>query len=38
MTVNSRHEVIETDSNGVGHVNVPDPDWNAIAFAEPPDA
>lgn len=27
------HEPIET--NGVRHVNVPDPDGNAIAFAEP---
>jgi hypothetical protein len=32
------HERIETYSNGVRHVNVPDPDGNAIAFAEPPDA
>ena len=31
------HETIETYSNGVRHVNVPDPDGNAIAFAEPPD-
>jgi catechol 2,3-dioxygenase-like lactoylglutathione lyase family enzyme len=31
-------EPIETYSNGVRHVNVPDPDGNAIAFAEPPDA
>ena len=30
-------ESIETYSNGVRHVNVPDPDGNAIAFAEPPD-
>ena len=30
------HEPIETYSNGVRHVNVPDPDGNAIAFAEPP--
>ena len=29
-------EVIETYSNGVRHVNVPDPDGNTIAFAEPP--
>jgi hypothetical protein len=29
------HEPIETYSNGVRHVNVPDPD---VAFAEPPDA
>jgi catechol 2,3-dioxygenase-like lactoylglutathione lyase family enzyme len=29
------HEAIETYSNGVRHVNVPDPDGNAIAFAEP---
>jgi catechol 2,3-dioxygenase-like lactoylglutathione lyase family enzyme len=32
------HEPIETYSNGVRHVNIPDPDRNAIAFAEPPDA
>ncbi len=32
------HEAIETYSNGVRHVNVPDLDGNAIAFAEPPDA
>jgi catechol 2,3-dioxygenase-like lactoylglutathione lyase family enzyme len=32
------HEPIETYSNGVRHVNVPDPDGNAIAFAELPDA
>jgi hypothetical protein len=32
------HEPIETNSNGVRHVKVPDPDGNAIAFAEPPDA
>ena len=32
------HEPIETYSNGVRHVDVPDPDGNAIAFAEPPDA
>jgi catechol 2,3-dioxygenase-like lactoylglutathione lyase family enzyme len=30
------HEPIETYSNGVRHVDVPDPDGNAIAFAEPP--
>ncbi|HEX2435323.1 MAG TPA: VOC family protein [Solirubrobacterales bacterium] len=32
------HEPIETYSNGVRHVNLPDPDGNMIAFAEPPDA
>ena len=32
------HEPIETYSNGVRHVNIPDPDGNTIAFAEPPDA
>src|ERR671921_1410730 len=32
------HEPIETYSNGVRQVNVSDPDGNAIAFAEPPDA
>ena len=31
-------EAIETYSNGVRHVKIPDPDGNAIAFAEPPDA
>lgn len=32
------HEPIETYSNDVRHVKIPDPDGNAIAFAEPPDA
>ena len=32
------YEPIETYSNGVRHVKIPDPDGNAIAFAEPPDA
>ena len=32
------YEPIETYSNGVRHVDVPDPDGNAIALAEPPDA
>jgi catechol 2,3-dioxygenase-like lactoylglutathione lyase family enzyme len=32
------YEPIETYSNGVRHVNVPDPDGNVIAFAEPPEA
>ncbi len=32
------HEPIETYSNGVRHVKIPDPDGNAVAFAEPPDA
>jgi catechol 2,3-dioxygenase-like lactoylglutathione lyase family enzyme len=32
------HEPIETYSNGVRHVKVPDPDGNAIAFAESPNA
>jgi hypothetical protein len=32
------HEAIETYSNGVRHVKIPDPDCNAIAFAESPDA
>jgi catechol 2,3-dioxygenase-like lactoylglutathione lyase family enzyme len=31
-------ESIETYSNGVRHVNIPDPDGNAIAFAELSDA
>lgn len=30
------HEPIETYPNGVRHVKIPDPDGNAIAFAEPP--
>lgn len=29
-------EPVETYANGVRHVNVPDPDGNAIALAEPP--
>jgi hypothetical protein len=32
------HEPIETYSNGVRHVKGSDPDGNAIAFAEAPDA
>jgi len=32
------HGPVETYSNGVRHVMVPDPDGNALAFAEPPDA
>jgi catechol 2,3-dioxygenase-like lactoylglutathione lyase family enzyme len=32
------HEPVETYSNGVRHVKIPDPDGNAIAFAEPPAA
>jgi catechol 2,3-dioxygenase-like lactoylglutathione lyase family enzyme len=32
------HEPIETYPNGVRHVKIPDPDGNAIAFAEPPQA
>jgi hypothetical protein len=32
------HEPVETYTNGVRHTKVPDPDGNAIAFAEPPDA
>ncbi len=31
------YEPIETYSNGVRHTKVPDPDGNAIAFAEAPD-
>lgn len=31
------HEPVETYSNGVRHVKIPDPDGNAIAFAESPD-
>ena len=30
------HEPVETYSNGVRHVNVPDPDGNALALAEAP--
>lgn len=32
------HKPLETYSNGVRHVKIPDPDGNAIAFAEPPEA
>jgi hypothetical protein len=32
------HEPIEIYSNGVRHTKVPDPDGNAIAFAEVPRA
>ncbi len=32
------YQPIETYANGVRHVKIPDPDGNAIAFAEPPDA
>jgi hypothetical protein len=32
------HEPVETYSNGGHYVKIPDPDGNAIAFAEPPDA
>ena len=32
------HEPVETYSNGVRHVKIPDPDGNALAFAEPPEA
>jgi catechol 2,3-dioxygenase-like lactoylglutathione lyase family enzyme len=32
------HEPIEIYSNGVRHTKVPDPDGNAIAFAEVPNA
>jgi catechol 2,3-dioxygenase-like lactoylglutathione lyase family enzyme len=32
------HEPIETYSNGVRHVKIPDPDANAIAFAEASEA
>jgi hypothetical protein len=32
------HEPIDTYSDGLRHVKVPDPDGNAIAFAELPDA
>jgi catechol 2,3-dioxygenase-like lactoylglutathione lyase family enzyme len=32
------HEPVETYANGVRHVKVPDPDGNALAFAESPEA
>jgi hypothetical protein len=32
-----KSDPIETYSNGVRHVKIPDPDGNAIAFAEAPD-
>lgn len=31
------HEPIETYANGVRHTKIPDPDGNAIAFAEAPE-
>jgi ribosomal protein S18 acetylase RimI-like enzyme/predicted enzyme related to lactoylglutathione lyase len=31
------HEPVETYASGVRHSKIPDPDGNAIAFAEPPD-
>lgn len=31
------YKPVETYKNGVRHVSVPDPDGNAIAFAEPPE-
>ncbi|GAB08504.1 hypothetical protein GOARA_012_00540 [Gordonia araii NBRC 100433] len=31
------YEAVETYDNGVRHVDIPDPDGNAIAFAEAPD-
>ena len=31
------HEPVETYSNGVRHVWIPDPDGNALAFAEAPE-
>ena len=31
-----RHEPVETYSNGIRHVRVPDPDGNALAFVELP--
>ena len=31
------HEPVETYSNGVRHTKIPDPDGNAIAFAEGPE-
>ena len=30
------HEPVETYANGVRHAKVPDPDGNALAFAESP--
>ena len=32
------YEPVETYSNGVRHAKIPDPDGNALAFAEPPGA
>ena len=37
-TARIEHEPIQTYTNGERHVKVPDPDGNAIAFVEPPDA
>jgi hypothetical protein len=33
-----KHGPVETYSSGLRHVKIPDPDGNAIAFAEPPEA
>jgi catechol 2,3-dioxygenase-like lactoylglutathione lyase family enzyme len=33
-TAGIEHEPVETYSNGVRHVTIPDPDGNALAFAE----
>lgn len=30
------HGPVETNSNGVRHVSIPDPDGNSLAFAESP--
>jgi catechol 2,3-dioxygenase-like lactoylglutathione lyase family enzyme len=35
-TAGIAYEPVETYSNGVRHVKIPDPDGNALAFGEPP--
>ena len=35
-TAGIEHQPIETYPKGVRHMRIPDPDGNAIAFAEPP--
>jgi catechol 2,3-dioxygenase-like lactoylglutathione lyase family enzyme len=37
-TAGIEHEPVETYANGVRHVKVPDPDGNALALAESPEA
>lgn len=38
VPVSRPHDRIQTYSNGVSHVKIPDPDGNATAFGGAPDA